>query len=97
MMGRDGEAAERETQHRPQTPGLCYDIGFIEPIWGQATRDLIWSTKRLRAKDWADITKACAPHLGPSYNTGEESEDECYPDGRRYDRSGLHASIQIDW
>jgi len=58
--------------------------------------DLIWSMKQLRANNWADITKACAQHLGCFYNAGEESEDEYYPDGC-YDRSGLHASIQINW
>ena len=96
MMGQDDKATKHNTQHCAQTPELCYDIGFIEPIWGQAMCDLIWSMKQLRANDWANIMKACALHLGCFYSAREESEDKYYPD-RCYDRSRLHASIQIDW
>ena len=91
MTCRDDEA-ESDAQRCAQAPGLCYSLGFIEPVWGQTMRDLIWSTKRLTRTDWVAISTACQPHL-QLFNCAKESEaEEHYPD-----RSEPHASVHIDW
>ena len=98
-MGLDDQA-EREIQDftQPKDAGVCRSIRFIESLWGRTTRDLIWSTKRLKPNDWADITKRCAPHirlLGCAKNVRFESEEDG-PNGCRQ-RSAVHSMVEIDW
>jgi hypothetical protein len=94
------DQAEREIQNfmQPEDAGICRSIGFIESLWGQTTRDLIWSTKRLKPNDWADITKRCAPHirlLGCAKDVRFESEEDGPNGGCQ--RSAVHAVVEIDW
>ena len=89
---------ERDIQNPPQAPGLCHSIGFLEPLWGQIMRNLVWLTKRVRAGDWSDIMKGCVPHLRLLSCAREEcfQSEEGHFDRHRQ-RFGLHVSIQMNW
>jgi hypothetical protein len=83
---------------RPNDAGICCSIGFTESLWGQTTRDFIWSTKRLQPNDWADIMKRCAPHirlLGCAKDLRFESEEDG-PNGC-HQRYAEHSVVEIDW
>jgi hypothetical protein len=85
--------------------GLCHSVAFIEPLWGQTTRNLVWSTKRLKANDWTEIMNACTPHLRDLKASKARIRSESESDGPqvedhskgRHEKSGLHSQIQIDW
>ena len=92
--GRDDQA-ERDLQCRIQAPGSSRTIGFIEPLWGETTRDLVLSIRKLGAKNWSEISFGCKRHLQAlRAGEGDIKSDEDHPD-ERYQNPGPHARIQI--
>ena len=92
--GRDDQA-ERDLLRREQAPYSSRTIGFIEPLWGETTRDLIQETRKLVAKDWKEISFGCKRHLQVLHaREGDIQSDEDHPD-ERHQNPGLHARIQI--
>ena len=89
------DQAEWDLQHREQAPGSCRTIGFIEPLWGELTRDLVQVTRKLVANDWSEISRGCKryPQVLRA-GEGDIQSDKDHPD-ERHQNPGLHAWIQI--
>jgi len=70
-------------------------IGFTETLWGGTTRSLVEASQKLAEEHWEEVMEECKPYL-PRSASGDIQPNAGHLD-RGYQRSELHASIQVDW
>ncbi|KAI9455129.1 hypothetical protein F5148DRAFT_1377533 [Russula earlei] len=80
-----------------ETDGRARGLGFTESAWGDKTRDLVKSTRKLQDSHWAAILGECSVFL--HYHLQETEQEWCLAgeETEGFERVRPHAHIDITW
>jgi len=93
-MGNDAKA-EKVVQHGTWALNKGCSIGFMEMLWGGTTCSLAEASQKLLEEHWEEVMEECKAYL-PHSASGDIQPNAGHLNGN-YQRSELHASIQVDW